>query len=568
MKPLRTFAPAVGSLLALTLLNVTVGLARDRHPGFSHQTLELPGIPAAVIPADINGDAVDDLVVMVAYTEWGSKSEFEQTSFKDIEGLVEVMTVVPALLDHRELRVYSRRATSEIFDTTFSAVELTASTHALQTGHPKTPLVAITDQGAAAVSLSAAVDAGRLDLSSVLDLPDGASRFAEEEEAAFFSDLDFLEDLDNDGVVDLLLPTVTGWSIYAGRPEGFDRQSRHAILDPRTSSIEERVEMENNEDDDNSPSRHHLLPAFQDINGDQLLDLLLFDRSNEGKPFIFLNEGDLEFSDAVQLEFPDDSQGDETMVFVGDLNRDGRAEVTSQQTIELPEDAGFRQEIDDAKKPRGTYRIYNLNDQLSLSSQPTHAFDAVGYIFGDEGDQIKLPGGFQDMNGDGRQDLVSITLDFSILPLLVRVIAVQRISLRMDFQVRCQTPDGSFVTVPYLDLSGKFKIDLNNVQIKHLSQFAGDFNGDGRADFVQLGRGRKVTIHFGKTNCGYESRPDLELKLRQEPRHLGFVRILDLNNDGRSDLYVVHPQGKIRQGESTPVKLDLYLSKQTENTAE
>ena len=34
----------------------------------------------------------------------------------------------------------------------------------------------------------------------------------------------------------------------------------------------------------------------------------------------------------------------------------------------------------------------------------------------------------------------------------------------------------------------------------------------------------------------------------------------DLNGDGRSDLYVVHPQGKIRAGESTPVKLDLHSS--------
>ena len=130
----------------------------------------------------------------------------------------------------------------------------------------------------------------------------------------------------------------------------------------------------------------------------------------------------------------------------------------------------------------------------------------------------------------------------------------------MDFHPWCQGADGGFSQVPNLDLSGKFRIKFRNVQIKHLSQFAGDFNGDGRKDFVQLGRGKKVTIHQGGPDCTYPQKPDRRLRFEREPKHLGLVRILDLDSNGRSDIYVVHPLKNPETGESIPVRLDLYLS--------
>jgi hypothetical protein len=194
-------------------------------------------------------------------------------------------------------------------------------------------------------------------------------------------------------------------------------------------------------------------------------------------------------------------------------------------------------------------------------------FSAEGYTFegGDEDDgddediDVRLPGGFQDLDGDGRQDLVAITLDFSLAPLLFRALVLGSISLRMDFHPYCRDDDGSFTHVPDLDLSGRFKINFRKVRLKHLSQFQGDFNADGRADFVQLGRGKKVTIHQGGPECVYPVEPDRTIHLASEPKHLGLVRILDLDGNGRSDLYVVHPKKDPRSGETAPVRLDLYL---------
>ena len=44
--------------------------------------------------------------MVLAYTAWGEIATTEQTTMDDVQGLVEVLTVIPALLDRREVRVY------------------------------------------------------------------------------------------------------------------------------------------------------------------------------------------------------------------------------------------------------------------------------------------------------------------------------------------------------------------------------------------------------------------------------------------------------------------------------
>ena len=142
----------------------------------------------------------------------------------------------------------------------------------------------------------------------------------------------------------------------------------------------------------------------------------------------------------------------------------------------------------------------------------------------------------------------------------VRIMTTQRIGIGLDFHVFCQNRAGQFREVQGMDLSGKFKLNLKNLQVGQFSQFAGDFDGDGLTDFLQIGRGRTVTIHRGQAGCRYPSTPDLTLKLRQAPLDLGLVRVEDLNADGRSDLMIVQPDREPEPGVSAPVRLDLYLS--------
>ena len=73
-----------------------------------------------------------------------------------------------------------------------------------------------------------------------------------------------------------------------------------------------------------------------------------------------------------------------------------------------------------------------------------------------------------------------------------------------------------------------------------------------------------MSIHQGGPGCSYPVEPDRRIRLEREPKHLGLTRILDLDANDRSDLYVVHPLKDPKSGESIPVRVDFYLSENTD----
>ena len=155
---------------------------------------------------------------------------------------------------------------------------------------------------------------------------------------------------------------------------------------------------------------------------------------------------------------------------------------------------------------------------------------------------------------------MTVTLDFSLFQ-AIKVLTTKRISIGLDFHVWAHRDDGSFSRVEGLDLSEKLRLDLNDLRLSRFAQFAGDFDGDGRVDFVHLGRGKQITIHRGQEGCVYPVDPDLVVLLEQEPRDVEQIGIDDLNGDGRADLSLIHMLPVERLDESPPIVLDLYMSK-------
>ena len=563
------------ALLAL-LLTAAPALAAPGPIALAPSSLTLSGPPAAILSADVDGDGRRDLVVLTLATTWEQIGVEEESHMDEALGLVEVLTVVPALLEHRELQVFRGLAAGG-FEATPMSLPADRTLLSLTAGPPGLPVLALTDSGVAVLrirtgadAVGAAAESAGTPSGPVATEPAAASADAGPQLAlepviadvpvlagsgTFVPDILRVVDLDGDGKRDVLFPAPDGVAIYLG--DGAGLAARPAA----------RVRLPDDEpsDSDGRLLRHYALPEVRDLAGDGRPELLVqHPRRGWNELKIWRGLGGGRFAAPVEPlpARPAEAQAaNPSVVFVGDLDGDHRGELLLQQSFEPKDDAGMREELHHAKEPPFDYRALALDSDFAAGREKVKTFRAVGYAFEGGGD-VRLPGGLRDLNGDGRLDLVALTLDFSILQ-AVRVLATKRIGIGLDFHIDCQQADGSFRAVTGLDLSGKFTLDLNDLRIGNLAQFAGDFDGDGMIDFLQVGRGKKAAIHRGRRDCSYPARPDAEVLLREEPADLGLLRVEDYDGDGKSDLLLIQPveqEEKARDGVSSPVRLDLYLS--------
>jgi hypothetical protein len=507
------------------------------------RSLDLPGAPAAVVSTDVDGDGRRDLAVVAAYNQWDEIAITESSTMDDVQGLVEVMTIVPAVIDRREIRVYRARPDGSYEPP--RSVALPLSVLSLEAGPPGAPAVAVTDEGASILRLGAGSDAAPVLEPWIADPPVMAGT------GNFLGDLGLVRDVNGDGVADLLLPARDGLAVYLGRPEGKGLARRAASRLPVPGEVYRST---------GDLERRYPLPQIRDVTGDGRPDLLFRDPVKRWRSvWVARNGGQGRFQPAVEVALGTGNPRDPNPVWMGDFEGNGLAEVVFRQSLDDPKDGGIRKELEKARQPKGRLTFRRLNKDLVPEKAPYRTFDVTGWGFEAADAEVELPGGFQDLNGDRRPDLVTVTMDVG-LPKLLGSLATKRLTVGLDFHVWCQQKDGAFRAVKGLDLSGSFRFDLNNLRVSQLSLFSGDFDGDGRSDFVQLGRGKRVSIQRGRADCSFPSNPDLSFDLREEPQDLSLVQIRDLDGDGRSDLMIVTPRRAAEEGFVPPVRLDLYLS--------
>jgi hypothetical protein len=504
-------------------------------------SLDLPGAPAAVISSDADGDGRRDLVVVVAYNQWDEIAITESSTMDDVKGLVEVMTIVPAVMDRREVRIYRARPDGSYEPP--RVLPLPLSVLGMEAGPPGTPVVALTDEGASVLRLGP----GGAPLLEpwIADPPVIAGT------GNFLGDLGVVRDVNGDGVADLLLPARNGLVVYLGRSEGKGLARRAASRLPVPGETYRSA---------SDLERRYPLPLVQDVTGDGRPDLIFRDPVKRWRTVhVARNAGQGRFLPAVEVALGTGDPRGPNPVWMGSLGGDGRSQVVLRQSLDDPKEGGIRKELEKARQPRGRLTFRRLSADLTPEKTPYRTLDVTGYAFEAEESEMEMPGGFQDLNGDRRSDLVTMTMDIGLSKILGSL-ATKRLNIGIDFHVWCQQKDGTFRAVKGLDLAGNFRVNLNDLRVSQLSLFSGDFDGDKRADFVQIGRGRRVTVHRGRADCGFPSAPDFGFNLREEPRDLSLVQIRDLDGNGRSDLLLVQPKGAAEPGFAPPVRLDLYLS--------
>jgi hypothetical protein len=519
---------------------VTLCSAKPRELSLRRVDLPLPGPPSVVLPVDLDADGRTDLVVVTAYTQWGSISNDR------VENAVAITEVVPALFDHRELLPFLAQADGSY--RAGPAFTMPASWIALAAGRGAAPIVALTEEGMSAVTWSK--DKG-LDTAPLFD-----ERSALAGGRAFLAEFHFLDDVDGDGFPDAVIPSADGIAVHRGLKDGtFEAQASFRARLP-----EDRVVARNGH------VRHEVpVPRFFDADGDGKKDLVVDDLEASPPTIVIargLGAGRFAAPQTIRLGCLSQRKEDETqgppaprrrVAWFGPLERNARPVVVTREALD-----NGKSDRKQAMAPQMRYGLYRLGADLSVPTVPESTFDAEGYAFsGAFRDGVDLE--FLDLDGDGRKDLVTVTVDVSMFQVL-RALTSKTIGIGLDFRVVAQGADGVFRPVPDQVLHEKLKVDLNRFEISRLGQFQGDFDGDGRIDFVHLGKGKAVTVHRGQPGGRYPEKPDLVVEVEDEPEDVLLVRVRDFDGDSRSDIAITRTLPAAETGASAPTRLERYLS--------
>jgi hypothetical protein len=540
----------LGALCAVVFFTVAAYAARPRELTLRRVVLDLPGPPAVVVAADLNRDGRQDLLIVTAYTRWGS------ITTDRVEEAVEITEVVPALFDTREARAFLALPSGG-YRAAGTPLSLPTSVLSAEAGPETHPVVALTDDGLSEIRLNGSPGEESLSLEPLLDEP---CAFAGT--GAILADLDVLKDVDGDRVLDAVIPAVDGIAVHRGENGGF----------AAVASFRGRLPGDRRLQTLGRAMRDVPIPRVEDADGDGRADLVVFGLDATPQWIAIAHGlGGARFAAPRTIELgclsrsasqpaadanPADApsqDSDRRVAWAGDIDGDGRIDVVTRENV----DTG-KSDMKQAKKPMMRYRLHHLRSDSSVDAQPYVTFQAEGWAFsGGFRDGVDLQ--FIDLDGDKRKDLVTVTLDFSMFQAL-RALTEKKIGIGLEFHVVAQQGNGSFRLVPDQKLSEKLKLDLNRLEISRLGQFQGDFDGDGRVDFVHLGRGKTVTIHRGQPGGRYAEQPDLSITLDEEPEDVMLVRVRDFDGDGRSDLAITRTLAPPEPGATAPARLELDLS--------
>jgi len=192
--------------------------------------------------------------------------------------------------------------------------------------------------------------------------------------------------------------------------------------------------------------------------------------------------------------------------------------------------------------------IRQKNGKLPEKPNQILRFSGMPINFNTERNSVSL---FYDIDNDGLQEIVLAEL--KTISISANSFVEMTVSKGIDWIVSIR----QFKNPKGYSNEADFKLDVTTALptsrwIEDLITLKGDFNADGRTDFIVRRSPTQCDIYFSSSNSKfYEPQPKLQLQFSSEGR----MFVEDLNNDGISDIYVVdYEKGQITVFLSEPLK--------------
>jgi hypothetical protein len=325
--------------------------------------------------------------------------------------------------------------------------------------------------------------------------------------------LPLIQDLDADGINDLLVADFGAWWWARGLADGSFEAPQTFPLPVLMNATQDRVEYRRPQVIHSGDELYALVEGevFQSALTDDA-ETLVSHSGLEDSP-TYLGRGVI-----VGDEDADQSDLEESGVYIlEDLTGDGIPDVL-MQTLRS---SGVFDKSSELRIHPGTLD----SGALSFSPSPTSSVRSEGVQFG-----VAI----RDLDGDGRQDLLAPSVKFSFTRVIAALLSG---GFKFNLNFYRQSDDGIYSEDPDFTMNLRMEFDMGSGFVSQPVVELADLDGDGLTDLVVTGDEEELELRHG---IGGEDLfdDDEETISVPVPKDGDLVQIVDLDRDGREDMVI------------------------------
>ncbi|ESP94156.1 MULTISPECIES: FG-GAP repeat domain-containing protein [Pseudoalteromonas] len=344
-----------------------------------------------------------------------------------------------------------------------------------------------------------------------------------------FEKIEFVLDVNKDGLSDIYLPGFTRSELYIQQENGQFKQhffDYNLPLRSHTYSESEELEISTN---------FTSLPIVHDFNADGINDLVFRTR----KQVAVLYGAKNGFANAVDLvHLPTD---------FGKLK--GKKVRTTQELVDINQDG----HLDLITRTRP------ITEGISALEAKVEYDLYLGQPKGFNSGAIKLPhtlgvGGMRveyDFDGDGLLDLQTMDVDIGLTTIAAIALGGGKADVDVEMRFFRQKPHTLFDKSPSTEKEVELEIDMTR-SMRGLPFYTGDLNGDNKHDIVFKSSNKSLYIYYGST--GKLLRNEYKKISRTLPDNPHDIALIDVDRNGRKDFVFKYEN---KQG---PARIEMILN--------